>query len=79
MTADRDRPSADAALSIVYTTSEAAARLGMSVNTLRRKVAQGRIGYVRDGDRGPLFFLPAHITDYIAARRHDVGQPVDDA
>jgi excisionase family DNA binding protein len=47
---------------------ETAELLGISSDTVARRVRDGVIGYRRDGKR--ILFSPSHVIDYIAARTY---------
>jgi Helix-turn-helix domain len=58
-----------------FNSVETAAMLGVSMRTLARLRAEGRIGYLNVGvgvKRQTIYFTQRHIDQYLASTRHEV-------
>lgn len=55
--------------------AEAAAALNLAEETVRKKAADGRIGYVREGRKGPMSFTVEQLQEWTRANSHDPVRP----
>ena len=61
----------------LLTAKEAAARLHIHVNSLKRIVRRGQIPHYRFGDRGDLRFAPADVDAWLVKQRVEQEAPND--
>lgn len=58
----------------LLTAKQAASRLAVHVNTVKRMVRLGQIPHYRIGDRGDLRFDPADIDAWLATKRKEATE-----